>query len=43
MGNSSYGAGRQNGIDEGYDMAKQELKENTGIDFDTLFKIIAVR
>lgn len=39
MGNNSYGAGRNNGIEEGYDMAKKDFKEETGIDFDTVLKV----
>lgn len=39
MGNSSYGAGHQNGLDDGYDQAKKELKDKNGLDFDALYEV----
>lgn len=39
MGNKAWGAGHDKGVDDGYDMAKDELKEKTGLDFDKLMKI----
>lgn len=37
-GNSSFGAGKQAGYDEGYADAKKDFKNETGKDFDEVFK-----
>lgn len=39
MGNKSWGGGYNQGIDDGYDMAKDEFKKKTKLDFDKLMKV----
>lgn len=39
MGNKSWGGGYNQGVDDGYDMAKDEFKKKTKLDFDKLMKI----
>lgn len=40
MGNKSWGGGYSQGVDDGYDMAKDDFKEKTGFDFDKFVKTI---
>lgn len=39
MGNKSWGSGYNQGVDDGYDMAKDEFKNKTKLDFDKLMKV----